>query len=67
MSNPQRRARGGSKNPPPRPEKGKIIVMVDKNLEKEFREAVFKRYGLKRGNITKATEEAITDWIKKQQ
>jgi len=40
--------------------------MVDEKLEKEFREAVFKKYGLKRGNITKAVEEAIKEWIEKQ-
>jgi hypothetical protein len=41
--------------------------MVDRKLEKEFREAVFKKYGMKRGNISKAIEEAIKEWIKKNQ
>lgn len=44
---------------------GKINLVVSDKLEKEFREAVFKKYGMKRGNITKATEEALKDWIKK--
>jgi hypothetical protein len=35
-------------------------------LEKKFRETIFKKYGMKRGNITKAIEEAIKDWIEKQ-
>jgi len=46
---------------------GKINLIIPDKLEKEFREAVFKKYGLKRGNITQATEEAIKEWIKKNQ
>lgn len=45
---------------------GKINIIISDKLEKEFREAVFQRYGLKRGNIKKAIEEAIQDWIQKQ-
>jgi hypothetical protein len=44
---------------------GKIDLIISDELEKKFREAIFKRYGLKRGNIAKAAEEAITDWIEK--
>jgi len=44
---------------------GKINLMISDELEKRFRDAVFKRYGLKRGNISKAIEEALNDWIKK--
>lgn len=44
---------------------GKINLVVSDELEKQFREAVFKKYGMKQGNITKATEEALQDWIKK--
>jgi isocitrate dehydrogenase len=36
-------------------------------LENEYRNAVFKKYGMKKGNITKATEEALKDWIKKNE
>ena len=44
---------------------GKINLVISDKLEKEFREAVYKKFGLKRGNITKATEEALQEWIKK--
>lgn len=44
----------------------RIYVMLSDELEKKFREKVFKKYGMKRGNITKAIEEAIKDWIKKE-
>jgi len=44
--------------------KTKIILPDD--LEKEFREEVFRRLGMKKGNITLAIEEAIKDWLKKK-
>lgn len=44
---------------------GKINIIISDKLEKEFREAVFQKYGLKRGNIKIAIEEAIKDWIQK--
>ena len=44
----------------------KINVMPFNQLEKKFREKVFKKYGMKRGNITKAVEDAIKDWIQKE-
>jgi hypothetical protein len=44
---------------------GKINLVVSDELEKKFRDAVYKKYGLKRGNITKAVDEALEDWIKK--
>jgi len=46
---------------------GKINLIIPDKLEKEFRETVFKKYGLKRGNISQAIEEAIKEWIKKNQ
>jgi hypothetical protein len=42
---------------------GRIDVILDDILEKEFREEVFKSKGMKRGNITKAIHEAIIQWI----
>ena len=45
---------------------GKMSLILPDKLEKQFREAVFKRYGMKRGNLTKAIEEAIRDWIAKE-
>jgi len=35
------------------------------DLEKRFREEVFKRLGMKRGNLTVAVQEAIEQWIEK--
>ena len=40
------------------------IILPD-DLELRFREEVFKRLGMKRGNITVAVQEAIEQWIEK--
>lgn len=58
-----RRKDGGES---PRPKTTKLNLVISIELEKTFREAIFKKYGMKRGNITKAIEEAIQDWIQKQ-
>jgi len=42
---------------------GKINLSIDNDLERRFREEVFKRLGMKRGNIQQAIEEAIEVWI----
>jgi hypothetical protein len=39
-------------------------LTIDDNLEKRFREEVFKRFGMKKGNIQVAIEEAIETWIR---
>lgn len=44
----------------------KLNLLVPEQLEKDFRQAVFNRYGMKRGNISKAIIEAVKDWINKQ-
>ena len=44
----------------------RLNLVVDATLERKFREAVFKRYGMKKGNIQKATEEALEEWIAKK-
>lgn len=44
---------------------GSIKIILSDELEKKFREEVFKRFGMKKGNITLAIEEAIKDWINK--
>ena len=41
----------------------RIDVILDDNLEKKFREEVFKRYGMKRGNLTEAVQDAIKLWL----
>ena len=45
---------------------GKMYVILSNDLEKQFREEVFNRFGMKKGNITIAIEEAIKDWINKK-
>ena len=43
---------------------GKITLTLKDDLEKHFREEVFKRLGMKKGNIQIAIEDAIQMWIK---
>ena len=42
---------------------GKMNIVLDDELEQKFRKAVFQRKGMKKGNISKALEEAIKQWI----
>ena len=42
---------------------GRIDVLLSDELEREFREEVYKQKGMKKGNIKKAIEEAIKLWI----
>jgi hypothetical protein len=42
---------------------GRIDVILRDDLEKEFRMAVAKELGMKKGNLTVAIEEAIKQWI----
>ena len=41
----------------------RMDIIIPDDLEKRFREEVFKRLGMKRGNITQAVQEAIENWI----
>jgi len=43
---------------------GKINLIIKDEIDKKFRETVFKRKGMKKGNLTEALEEAIMIWIK---
>ena len=43
---------------------GKINISLDDDIEEKFRKAVFQIMGMKKGNISKALEEAIEHWIK---
>jgi hypothetical protein len=43
---------------------GKLTLTLNDELEKRFREEVFKRLGMKKGNMQAAIEEAIEQWIK---
>jgi hypothetical protein len=43
---------------------GKMNIVLDDETERKFREAVFMRKGMKKGNISEALEEAINQWMK---
>jgi hypothetical protein len=45
---------------------GAIKVILSDDLEEKFRKKVFQIYGMKKGNIKLAIEEAIEDWIIKK-
>jgi hypothetical protein len=49
----------------PKMPKGKkrVDVYLPEDQEKEFKEAVFRRKGMKKGNISEAVQEAILLWI----
>jgi len=40
-----------------------LNIEIDDQLNEKFREEVFRRMGMKKGNIKKAIEEAISMWI----
>ena len=44
----------------------RMNIAISDEMEKKFRETVFLKYGMKKGNITKAAEEALNDWIERQ-
>jgi len=44
---------------------GRMDITIPNDLEQRFRQEVFKRLGMKRGNITLAVQEAIEQWIEK--
>ena len=45
---------------------GKINLAIDDNLDEKFRVAVAKKKGMRKGNLTKAMEEAMKLWISKK-
>jgi len=45
---------------------GRIDVRIPDDLEKMFREEIFRRKGMKKGNITDAFKEAIILWMQKR-
>ena len=44
---------------------GRIVVELSSELEKQFRDEVARRLGMKKGNIKTDLEEAIKTWIEK--
>lgn len=43
---------------------GKLTLTLNDELEKKFRDEIYKRLGMKKGNMQIAIEEAIEQWIK---
>ncbi len=43
----------------------KVTFEIDSKLEQRFKKTVFKKKGMKRGNIKEAINEAIEMWISK--
>jgi hypothetical protein len=43
---------------------GKLTLTLNDELEKKFRDEIYKRLGMKKGNMQIAIEEAIELWIK---
>jgi hypothetical protein len=44
---------------------GKVNLTISDELEKEFREIAYKEKGMKKGFLTDATEEALSQWVKR--
>lgn len=42
---------------------GRLNLTVRDEVEGKFREAVFKKRGMKKGNLTQSMEEAMLMWI----
>ena len=45
----------------------KLTILIKDELDERFREAVFKRKGMRRGNLTQAVEEALEKWIRESE
>ena len=44
---------------------GNLNVNINDDLDQKFREIVFRKKGMKRGNLTEAVEEALELWVNK--
>ncbi|MGD0329656.1 MAG: hypothetical protein ABSB40_04315 [Nitrososphaeria archaeon] len=44
-----------------------LRVQIDKKLEQKFRELAMKRFGYAKGALSKAAEEAFTQWTSMQE
>jgi len=44
----------------------RINLVIRDDLEEEFRRTTFEKFGLRKGNISKAIEEAIEQWIEQE-
>ena len=41
----------------------KMNIVISEPVERQFREAVARYKGLRKGNLSKAVEEALVNWI----
>jgi len=46
---------------------GHLNLIIDDKLENEFRRVAVEKFGAKKGFLKKAVEEALSEWIKKNQ
>ena len=44
---------------------GRMLITIDDELEERFRKTVARIYGVRKGAISKAIEEAIKLWLEK--
>jgi len=42
----------------------RLDLTIDPELDKQFRDMVYRRFGMKKGNLRIALEEAIRLWLK---
>jgi hypothetical protein len=45
---------------------GRIIVAIPDELEKELRFKTVEEYGGRKGDLSRAVEEAVTTWVAKE-
>ena len=45
---------------------GKITISIPDNLEKELRIKAMKKFGMKKGYLSKAGIEALKSWLKEK-
>lgn len=45
---------------------GKLNLIISDELDEKFRLEIAKRLGMKKGNLTKAIEQAISLWLKEK-
>lgn len=44
-----------------------LRVQIDKKLEHRFRELAMRRFGYSKGSLSRAAEEALTNWVSTQE
>lgn len=45
---------------------GRLQVVLSDDTEERLRKRAAEKFGLKKGTMSKAIEEAITEWLKKE-